>query len=742
MPHSPRRWLGLAVGALALALAACGGGGGGGGDTAGPVGGPVGGPGPGPGPQAGLDSRPSNTTCIAGNVQGSGPLSVGVEEAFPDLPSFSQPVAMRQAPGRTDRWYVVEQEGRIQRFDNRPDADSVDEFVDIRGRVQSGGERGLLGMEFHPDFANNGDVFLSYTGSGTVSRIGRFQSDDGGLTLDAGSEVNVISVDQPFGNHNGGDLAFGPDGNLYYALGDGGSGGDPENNGQDTTTLLGAILRLDVDGGTPYAIPPGNPFSGSGSCATGCPEIYAWGFRNPWRMSFDTATGDLWAADVGQNAWEEVDLVVVGGNYGWRIREGAHCFNPSSGCSTAGLIDPVAEYDHSEGVSVTGGYVYRGSAIPGLVGAYVFGDFASGRIWGLLDDGQGGLERRLLVDTGLAIASFGQGADGEIYVIDYGGGTISKLVNTSPGAADPLPDQLSATGCVLSSNPLLPASGMIPYGVNAPAWDDGAAVERWFALPDGTTATQASDGHIDLPPGSMVMQLMRLGSRAVETRLFANHPDVGWRGYSYEWAADGSDATRMDSSRVEDIDGQPWTYPSSGECAACHQAVAGSTLALSVKQLNRDFTYPSTGRTADQLETYDAIGLFSSPLPGDPGTRPALANPYAAGVDPNDGSRAWLDVNCAHCHRPAGPTGRTVDLRSETPLEDTGTCDVPPVGTDAGIAGGVLIAPGEPDRSVLLARVATRGPEAMPSLVTLAVDDAGTALLDGWIDALNGCDGS
>lgn len=365
-------------------------------------------------------------------------MSLGLTsvDAFPQLPAMVRPVALLQAPEDDSRWYAVEQDGQVKIFANTPSVAAVSVFVDISSQVDSGpNEAGLLGMAFHPNFANNGEVFLSYTVSGSplVSIVSRFLSTDGGLTLDRGSEEVVLQINQDSTNHNGGQLSFGPDGYLYLGSGDGGGGGDPLDRAQDTTNMLGAILRIDVDTATPYSIPDGNPFSANENCAadhsseTDCPEIYAWGLRNPWRWSFDRDVGDLWVGDVGQGAWEEINKVAVGENYGWNIREGAHCFPPGSSCSVTGLIDPVAEYDRSEGVSVTGGYVYRGQAIEQLQGVYVFGDFGSGTIWGLFDDGSGGYTRELLLSTAFGISSFAEGNDGEIYIVDLFSGRFFKI---------------------------------------------------------------------------------------------------------------------------------------------------------------------------------------------------------------------------------------------------------------------------------------------------------------------------
>ena len=321
-----------------VALGACGGGG-----SPAPA---SGGPPPAADPTGGLDQRPANATCVAPARQ-AGPAAVQLIDAFPDLASFSAPLGFFQAPGDDSRWFVMERAGRVQVFDNVAGVNTRSLFVDIASRVSTAGEGGLLGLAFHPDFAVNGQVFLSYTRPGLVSVVARFRSLDGGLTLDANNPEIVIEINQDFQNHNGGAIAFGPDGYLYIGLGDGGSAGDPNDRAQDRTNLLGAMLRLDVDGAAPYAIPAGNPSAGNATCPadhsspTNCPEIYAWGFRNPWRWSFDAATGDLWLGDVGQGSWEEVDVVELGGNYGWDCREGANNFTmtrPPS-CATATGLD-------------------------------------------------------------------------------------------------------------------------------------------------------------------------------------------------------------------------------------------------------------------------------------------------------------------------------------------------------------------------------------------------------------------
>lgn len=331
---------------------------------------------------------------------------------------FIKPVALVPHPADDTRWYVLEKSGLVLMMDTDTPGAAPLTVLDISDSVDDTREGGLLDMAFHPSFADSGRIFIFYTAPGTplTSRISEFLMDTTGDIV-PGSEETIITLDQPETNHNGGCLAFGPDGYLYIAFGDGGGSGDPLENGQDTTNLFGTILRIDVDSGSPYTIPAGNVFATSG---TDRHEIYAWGLRNPWRFSFDTQEGTLWAADVGQDDWEEIDIVTSGSNYGWNLKEGTHCFSVDP-CDTPGLTEPVVEYGHEEGRSVTGGYVYRGLVSEQLVGMYIFGDFATGRVWSVNSTAPAGT-RTLLAETNMNVVSFAQDSAGEIYVVDYGGG--------------------------------------------------------------------------------------------------------------------------------------------------------------------------------------------------------------------------------------------------------------------------------------------------------------------------------
>jgi len=357
-------------------------------------------------------------------------VSIQVERVFPDL-SFQEMTNLVQPDDTSGLIFVTEQGGVIYSF-SAANPQQVDIFLDITDRVNRGGnEEGLLGLVFDPDYQGNGYFYVYYSVADPArSVLSRFSLDQENTDVaDPESEVIIMEVEQPYSNHNAGQLAFGPDGYLYIALGDGGSAGDPLGNGQNLGTLLGSILRIDVSGLSgpgDYEIPADNPFVGTEGAQE---EIWAYGLRNPWRFSFDLQTGLLWAGDVGQSSWEEIDIITKGANYGWNIMEGSHCYSPATGCNQSELTLPVVEYDHSQGCSVTGGYVYRGDQIASFQGYYIYGDYCSGNIWALAYDGSVVTENILLVDSGLSITSFGEDLAGNLYILDRQGG-VYTLVET------------------------------------------------------------------------------------------------------------------------------------------------------------------------------------------------------------------------------------------------------------------------------------------------------------------------
>lgn len=357
--------------------------------------------------------------------------TITLQNAYPNL-SFSKPLDFQSPADGTDRIFIAEQGGTIKVFPNNTDVSEAATFLDISTNLVSRDELGLLGMAFHPDYNSNGLFYLLYTPTSELAVVSSFQvSSSNPNVADLSRETILLSIPQPFTNHNGGQLAFGPDGYLYIATGDGGSGGDPQGNAQNLTNLLGNILRIDVDrveNGLPYAIPSDNPFVTSRSARH---EIYAYGLRNPWRFSFDVQTDVLWAADVGQNAIEEIDVIEKGGNYGWNTLEGTQCFNATT-CDSNSFIAPVFEYDQSANDrSITGGYVYRGQRLTSLQGLYIYGDFISGRIWGLSSNLETSItNNQLLIESKLPISSFGTDSNNELYVCAFDG-VIYKFVETS-----------------------------------------------------------------------------------------------------------------------------------------------------------------------------------------------------------------------------------------------------------------------------------------------------------------------
>ncbi|MBD3404669.1 MAG: glucose sorbosone dehydrogenase [Candidatus Lokiarchaeota archaeon] len=349
---------------------------------------------------------------------------IQVTNAFPNL-SFTQPLGLVSPDDGTDRIFIVTKPGEIYVFDNDPSVTAATLFLDIKDKVNDiGGEEGLLGLAFHPDYSSNGYFFVDYTAdSPRRTVIERYTvSEDNVNQADSTSGQVILEVDQPYANHNGGQIGFGPNGFLYIALGDGGSGGDPDGNGQDRTNLLGAILRIDVDTtdeGLEYGIPDTNPFVDNTDGYK--EEIYAYGLRNPWRFSWDSETDEMWTADVGQGEVEEIDIIESGNNYGWNVMEGDQCYEPDTGCDSTDLTMPIWTYQHDVGNSITGGFVYRGTNNPNLIGKYIYGDFGSGKIWALDYDGESETSNEELLDTTSQISSFGIDSNNELYVIDFAG---------------------------------------------------------------------------------------------------------------------------------------------------------------------------------------------------------------------------------------------------------------------------------------------------------------------------------
>jgi uncharacterized repeat protein (TIGR03806 family) len=742
----------------------------GGGDGASPI----------PG-RPGLDTRPANPTCKA---PARPPMPAGGEinftPAFPNMDFDGRAIGVirsRLGASGALRWFVVERTGNIWTFvdpraskDGRA-ADGVtpveraeiffDLPVDPYGVDDEGG---LLGVAFDPEFGIRNDANFIYVHYTTYpnNNVWRFRIGGGPGAFTVLSSARIFTTPSGGGNHWGGDLKFGPDGYLYVSLGDGGGGFNPAD-AQKLSWLRGKILRVDPRSvASGYAIPPSNPFGGGSPCdnltesvlaarTAACPEVFAYGFRNPWRISFDRDSGELWVGDVGTQK-EEIDLVRAGKNYGWNACDGVI----GAGCPPANvaatMIAPVAQYRDFAvpSASVTGGYVYRGSDLgSSLRGAFIFSDVYSGQLF-VIDKPYANVATPFAVTKTLEhpaspdyptfskfrvipgasvplLVSFAEDENAELLAVTFGDGKGQGVFRLSPPgapAADTIPERLSQTGCVNPADPKQPAAGVIPYELVAPFWSDGAEKTRYLAIPDGKTITISPGGDWDLPNESVTMKHFRLGGKLIETRLFVRHLDGGWAGYTYVWNDDQTDAVKANAiGETRAVGGQTWSYPSRTRCMSCHTPEAGGTLGLETRQLNRNALYPSTGREANQIDTLAHIGMFSPP-PGAASSLAAFADPFG-NAPLEERARVYLHANCSSCHR----GDNRPSLLFEKSLADTKLCDAP-----------ALVVPGNPGASKLIALM--KSPDStvrMPKGAGSIIDAAGVALIEGWIAQRTSC---
>lgn len=675
-------------------------------------------------------------------------LHVGIERAFPRL-RFNRPVYLTGAGDGSGRLFVVEHAGIVRWFSQAGENPTSRVFLDISDRVsRRGNEEGLSGFAFHPEFKNNGFVFCHYssdrrrTGDKDVasSIISRFKLSDDSNVVDPGTEKILLTIPQPFENHNGGAMAFGSDGYLYFSLGDGGNANDPMGNGQKLSSMHGAINRIDVDSegdGKPYGVPADNPFATDPQAA---PELFAIGFRNVWRFSFDRETGQLWAADVGQQRIEEVNIVQKGGNYGWNRYEANDDFAKQTKLATNRHDKPVAWYGHEWGGSITGGCVYRGKKFPELNGSYFFGDYLSGNLWRTWKDKTGKYQTELVRRTGRGISSFGEDDEGEVFLLSFDGGIYRIVSSDKPDETfTDWPVKLSETGLFTSLTNLTPAEHLIAYEVNAPFWSDNAEKSRFFVLPEGKSLGFRSKGSWEIPVGATIVKNFEITiegkKRILETRLI-KRTDDGWQAATYVWDRNGRDAELLPNGKQVEIGGlrtrQSWHAPSSSECASCHVDATGYVLGLSTAQLNRD----SADGKSNQIQDWVRKGIVSFPANVNLETADKFCSPYDENADLETRARVWLDVNCAMCHQPEGPGNAQIDLRYATALEETETIDVNPAQGDLGMVDAKLIAPGQPERSLMLHRIESLSEGRMPILGSNRIDVKAVKLLNEWIRSM------
>ena len=469
-----------------------------------------------------------------------------------------------------------------------------------------------------------------------------------------------------------------------------------------------------------------------------------------WRLSFDRPTGRLWAADVGQDLFEEIDVIAGGGNYGWKVREGKHWFDRKAPSAGTDLIDPVWEYPHSVGKSVTGGLVYRGQRVPALAGAYLYGDWVTGLIWALRYDGQRATGNELIARTRVQVSSFGQDEVGEAYITGYDG-SIYQL-RPAPVERLPSPDfprKLTETKLFTSVERMQPAVGFIPYSVNVPLWSDHAAKERFIALPESRQVIFHERDKWQFPVGTVFAKTFLLDltrgdpstRRRLETRLLVRNRRA-WEGYTYVWNDEQTDATLIDSAVTrtfevrsgDKIEKQTWYFPSRMDCIVCHTKAADFVLGWNTRQLNRVHNYG--GQRENQLKVFDRLGLFDRPLPKSLEQLEAFQDWEAPQPDAARLARPYLDVNCAFCHTPGGTGGSRADMRFHTPLAEMMLVGHPPAQGRLGPRDSLLVAPGAPHRSELLTRMKRRGGGQMPTLATTLVDKRAVAVITKWIESL------
>ncbi len=662
------------------------------------------------------------------------------------------------------RWYITEQLAIIRTVPADGSATTSSVLLDLSTPERKWDHRrNAYSVAFHPRFAENGFLYVFYRDpipDPAMSHIVRYvvtTAVDGTPTCDAKSAVTII--EWPSGeDHFGGSLNFGNDGMLYFPVGDGNGYGDAKMSGQDISDLNASVMRIDVDhpaAGQHYAIPKDNPFLNIPK-ARG--EVWAYGLRNVWKMSFDRVTGELWGCDVGQDLIDSVVRIGKGQNYGWSVLEGSHDFRPERPKGPTPISKPLYEHEHFEARSLSGGFVYRGKALPELVGAYIYGDYDTGKVWGIRAEGERVTWHQELLDTPLRVVGFAQDADGELILVDHPG-TLHRLTAQDPAvlaaeSAKTFPRKLSETGLFADTARNVLAPGVMPYSVNSALWSDDAHKERFIAIPgDGKIRHDRGNGW-DFPEGTVLVKSFALdlvkgdpsSRRRLETRiehLEQNH----WRNYTYVWNDEQTDAVLLDEPRgrdqtftVRDRDGstrqQTWHYPGRAECTLCHTMPMNYVLGPTTRQMNRDHDY-GNGVTANQIEVLSRLGMLEKPLKnGKAAGLAKLADPKDTTASLDERARAYLHANCAHCHVKWGGGNAYFWLTADLALDKTATLGTAPQHGDLHVPGAKVIDPGHPERSLIALRMAMLGPERMPRIASSVIDQEAVKLITEWITSL------
>jgi len=689
---------------------------------------------------------PWTTSRISGSPRP--PLPYVSERAFPSL-TFANCLDIEALP-EGDRLIVVEQSGKIFSFPNRPGIEQADLVADLAKAIP--GVQQTYSIAFHPEFAQNRYCYvccIREAGLDDGTQVIRFvMNDTDPPTIDVSSSTTIITWLS--GGHNGCTLKFGLDGYLYISTGDGAGPNPPDTRktGQDITDLLSSILRIDIDhpkNGMNYSIPDDNPFVDQPG-ARG--EVWAYGLRNPWRMSVDRKTGDLWVGDVGWELWEMLNRVESGANYGWAVTEGPASSNPEWERGPTSIVQPTIAHPHSESSSITDGLTYYGSRLAELHGTHIYADYDTGRFWGFRFDKGKVVEHRELADSTLRVADFGEDQQGKMYFVDHAAGTLHRLVNNPiEDRSAEFPRTLSDSGLFESLEDLTPASGVLSYSINAEPWADHAVAQRHVAVPNSNSITPTAAAWT-FPEDSVLVKTLSLdiiqgdpaSRRRIETQIL-HFDGNNWNPYTYRWNDTQTDAHLVSDTGREQVfkitdaavtggfRKQTWRFAGRAECQRCHNPWSGPPLGFNTAQLNVD---PDS--SSGQLETYANIGLIAGPIPTD--NRPRIADPHDANAGIDERARAYLHTNCAHCHRMHGGGAVLSHMQYELPLDDTRMLNARPSQGTFGIHSARVIAPGDPFRSLLFYRISKLGGGRMPRLGSTEVDLPGVALIHDWLSQL------
>lgn len=689
------------------------------------------------------DSTPARTSWTNTRLVGTPekpPPFIAVS-AYPNLKP-KNPIAVMREPGANRVLYLENYgydtlRGVLRRFEAKPDVSEAEVLLELKDHVYS--------LTFHPNFAKNRFIYFGVNGpsqgKGKHTKILRYTFSEDLKRILPDSLVTVI--EWPGNGHNGGDCAFGKDGMFYVTSGDGTSAMDRDNVGQDLSSMRGKVLRIDVDGapeGKTYIVPADNPFL---ALTNARPEIWAYGLRNPWRITSDLQSGQIWVGENGQDLREYAHLLGRGENYGWSAYEGSRPMFKERLKGPSPFTLPTIEHDHGEYRSLTGGVVYRGRAFSELNGAYIYGDYSTGRIHAMLHDGTKVIWHKELSDTPLMIVGFGFDPDGEVLIADYNGGIYRLAPYVQPPNAQPFARKLSETGLFADVATEKPAPGVVGYEINHPGWHDGAKGRHWIAAPSDAKLHLSEGGQWGTDNGLVLVQTLALdtsvGPRRTETRLLLKR-DNDWTAYTYVWNDAQTDAELAPAKGMRTTLNLPegprsWLVPSRSDCLVCHSRAANFALSLNTRQLNRPASAELSANQIAHLEKQDLLrsaSWISSKLD----TAPRFPRLGDTNAPLETRVRSYLAVNCAHCHVHEGGGNSAMDLAAGTSLKNTRLIDQIPQHGSLNLKDARIVAPGAPSRSVLVTRTALRIPGQMPPLGTIRPDTEATKLFMQWISSL------